>query len=471
MEELTVSWKPTLILLSYGISFVGSYAAVSLCEQYRMASINPYRDLYISHPIFFLALVAVSIGLVAVWSMHFIGMAAIELRTANGDEVHVNYDIGMTVASVIVVVASVFLGLYIASRDRAYTKTKEQIIDMVVCDAKKSGVKITSKLRLIFLSSMKGLGVLAFGGLVTSGGVCAMHYLGMMSQRFQGHMEWDIGVIAASVAIAFVVSIVAFWILFRLLALYPYLEWLRVLSAMVMGLAVNAMHYTGVYGAKFYYDRNKNTHKYTNTSMTTGEVFSYALLIAFGISWILNIITMRDMRRRQNYCSSVIAKTDEIFEKAFKAPGSSVEQFLTKYKEARGISYKEICVSVLSETVPQGRMGRDEALAFQLPFSPNVQARMSWLASNSFKFLDKNQENSISVSRRRLGRNMSEKMPKGSPMRVRDVQVGASASPSSPGKVVADNHAHSNVRTSSDPPMSGLSSPVTAFKMDESYNV
>lgn len=37
----------------------------------------------------------------------------------------------------------------------------------------------------------------------------------------------------------------AYWILFRLLALYPRMEALRFVSACVAALAVNGMHYTG----------------------------------------------------------------------------------------------------------------------------------------------------------------------------------------------------------------------------------
>eukprot|EP00607_Mallomonas_marina_P001539 CAMPEP_0182428586 /NCGR_PEP_ID=MMETSP1167-20130531/23130_1 /TAXON_ID=2988 /ORGANISM="Mallomonas Sp, Strain CCMP3275" /LENGTH=421 /DNA_ID=CAMNT_0024611559 /DNA_START=245 /DNA_END=1510 /DNA_ORIENTATION=- len=331
-----------MILLSYAISFIGSYVAVALCEQYRLASINAFKkhDEKLN-PLAILAMVAVSIGVVAVWCMHFVGMAAIDLHTSDGSKINIGYDVGLTIASIFSVVICVFLGLLVASRDRAYTKTKEQILDMIVDDAQRSGVKITSKLQVVVLASLKGVNVLILGGFITAGGVCLMHYLGMMSQRFEAHMEWDIGIIALSVAIAFAVSVVAFWILFRLLALYPYLEWLRVASALVMGLAVNSMHYTGMYGAKYYYDPSKSSDTSSNMIMSTGEAFGYALLIAFAISWTLNIITMRDMRQRQKYCSDVISKTDDIFAMAAKAPGSTVGQFVSKYMDVRGISFND----------------------------------------------------------------------------------------------------------------------------------
>jgi NO-binding membrane sensor protein with MHYT domain len=58
-------------------------------------------------------------------------------------------------------------------------------------------------------------------------------------------MTWNVGIVAASAIIAVVAATVAFWILFRLLALYPHYEILRIAGAVVAAVAVNGMHYTG----------------------------------------------------------------------------------------------------------------------------------------------------------------------------------------------------------------------------------
>ena len=57
--------------------------------------------------------------------------------------------------------------------------------------------------------------------------------------QFRGHIVWNTGVIAASVLIAVVAATAALWILFRVLALFPHLEILRITSAVIMALAVN----------------------------------------------------------------------------------------------------------------------------------------------------------------------------------------------------------------------------------------
>eukprot|EP01036_Dinobryon_divergens_P059399 gene59399-79259_t len=107
----------------------------------------------------------------------------------------------------------------------------------------------------------------------------------MMSQRFDGKMEWNGGIIAVSVVIAIAVSTIAFWILFRLLSLYPYMESLRVASAMVMGLAVNSMHYTGLYGAKYIYVPEKLASFSEDSLLTSGIALSSALVLSMGLSW------------------------------------------------------------------------------------------------------------------------------------------------------------------------------------------
>jgi NO-binding membrane sensor protein with MHYT domain len=58
-------------------------------------------------------------------------------------------------------------------------------------------------------------------------------------------IEWNAGIIASSVIIALVASVAGYWILFRLISLYPRREILRLASALVIATAVTSMHYSG----------------------------------------------------------------------------------------------------------------------------------------------------------------------------------------------------------------------------------
>eukprot|EP01041_Mallomonas_annulata_P013313 gene13313-28204_t len=183
MMELTVEWKPAMVLLSYGISTIGAYVAVSLCEQYRLSRTNIAKTPKgTMNSNLILALTAISLGGVGVWCMHFVGMGALLLINPDGDEVVVDYDIGLTIASILIVIFCLFVSLLIASRDRAYLKTKEEILEMIVEDASKMGVKISNKNLVILVTSLKYPHYLIGGGFITAIGVCIMHYLGMMSQ-------------------------------------------------------------------------------------------------------------------------------------------------------------------------------------------------------------------------------------------------------------------------------------------------
>jgi NO-binding membrane sensor protein with MHYT domain len=80
------------------------------------------------------------------------------------------------------------------------------------------------------------------GGLLTGLGVASMHYLGMYAMNMSAHVSYDRLTVGASVGIAVVAATVALW--FTLRVKKPI--WITG-AALVMGLAVAGMHYTGMY--------------------------------------------------------------------------------------------------------------------------------------------------------------------------------------------------------------------------------
>lgn len=90
------------------------------------------------------------------------------------------------------------------------------------------------------------------GGAASMGlGIWSMHYIGMDAMRLAAHMHWDVPIIIVSVVIAIAVSLVALWLAFRFRAETRELAPLKFASAAVMGVAVVAMHYTGMAAATF----------------------------------------------------------------------------------------------------------------------------------------------------------------------------------------------------------------------------
>jgi diguanylate cyclase (GGDEF)-like protein/PAS domain S-box-containing protein len=95
-----------------------------------------------------------------------------------------------------------------------------------------------------------GLRPMLAAGLLAGLGVVVMHYTGMAAMRMPGiRISYDPWLVAASVAIAIVAATAAFWLAFRTTK-----TWERLVSAVVMGMAIAGMHYTGMAAATFRMD-------------------------------------------------------------------------------------------------------------------------------------------------------------------------------------------------------------------------
>ncbi|MFI7700947.1 MHYT domain-containing protein [Nonomuraea sp. NPDC049480] len=144
---------------------------------------------------------AVSIGGTGIWVMHFIAMMGFDVEGTP-----IRYDVPLTVASALVAIAVVGTGLFLVSY---------------------GGGRFAALLG---------------GGLLTGLGVASMHYLGMYAMNMSAHVSYDRVIVAASVGIAVVAATVALW--FTLRVKKPI--WITA-AALVMGVAVSGMHYTGMY--------------------------------------------------------------------------------------------------------------------------------------------------------------------------------------------------------------------------------
>lgn len=294
----------TFVIASIGISFLGTYTATTLSEQYRVSckmknNLKSYLYLFA---------MAVSTGGVAIWSMHFVGMGSLVLEyRENGKEAVMtqNFDITLTILSLFLAISSVFLGIFIASHDSFYRKEPHEIFAFLVEKGTKklSISNMQSSSALWALTLFTELQYLVFGGFITGFGVCLMHYVGMMSMTLNMAITWDTGIVAASVIIACLASIAANWILFRLLALYPRREYLRILSAVLMCIAVCGMHYTGMMAASYHQlhpspagSRHWNLPLVSKGYIGSHEAIFIALTFGISLSWILIMIALSDLR-------------------------------------------------------------------------------------------------------------------------------------------------------------------------------
>jgi NO-binding membrane sensor protein with MHYT domain len=109
---------------------------------------------------------------------------------------------------------------------------------------------------IAMLSCMAGLAIvgsgifttakLVLGGLLMGLGVSGMHYAGMSAMQMPATIDYTANTVILSIVIAIVASIAALWLAFNMRGM-----WLQIFSALVMGIAVCGMHYTGMSAATF----------------------------------------------------------------------------------------------------------------------------------------------------------------------------------------------------------------------------
>jgi DNA-binding LytR/AlgR family response regulator len=87
---------------------------------------------------------------------------------------------------------------------------------------------------------------LLVGGGFTGVGIVSMHYIGMAAMRVQATMIYDARLVAASVMIAIIASTAALW-----LARNLRVAWHKLGSAVLMGVAISGMHFTGMAAVSF----------------------------------------------------------------------------------------------------------------------------------------------------------------------------------------------------------------------------
>ncbi len=192
---MQVSWDPLLIALSVVIAIFGAYT----CFQMG-ARLSAVRGLWRRT---LLAGAAVAMG-GGIWSMHFVGMLALELP------VIVNYDALLTLVSALVSILMTGIALYFASiGDRTPLK-------------------------------------LVGGGLFMGLGISSMHYVGMAAIRANCVITYSAPLVVASIVVGILASTAALWLAFNLRR-----GWHMIPAAAVMGLAVSGMHYTAMAAASF----------------------------------------------------------------------------------------------------------------------------------------------------------------------------------------------------------------------------
>lgn len=153
--------------------------------------------------------------------MHMIGMNVVSYKTMN-NTLHYNmyFSLSITVASLLAGIVSVTL----------------PFIYIDYCNLISPYTSYTKKLLHIINA-----------GIFIGGGVCTMHYVQMMAMNCNNvHVTFNILLLIGSVIIGLFASCAGMTIYFLLQSMWINSLIAKLLCACIVGLAVNAMHYTGM---------------------------------------------------------------------------------------------------------------------------------------------------------------------------------------------------------------------------------
>jgi NO-binding membrane sensor protein with MHYT domain len=192
---VTGTYDPYLVALSILVATFASYTALDLGGNVALAQGPTHR--------IWLAAAALTLG-GGIWSMHFVAMLAFMMPMP------MSYDVGLTVLSLLLAILATAGGFYVISRP---------------------GV---SRPRLV----LSGV----FMGIAISG----MHYTGMAAMRGPVELSYDPLWVTLSVIIAIGAATGALWLGFRTTDTGR-----KLAAAIVMGIAISGMHYTGMRAAVF----------------------------------------------------------------------------------------------------------------------------------------------------------------------------------------------------------------------------
>lgn len=242
---LDVTWDPVLIIISFLVAFIASFVALD--------SAGKISDASRLAAIFWRIAGGMTLG-IGIWAMHFIGMLSMHMP------VSMHYEVWLTLASLGIAILAATTALNIAVRRRSLSLFR------------------------LFIAT-----------LILSSGVVAMHYLGMAAMMLDGSIRWNKTLVSLSVLIAIMASGAALWLAFYLRHKHKGVVINRIAAAILMSVAICAMHYTGMYAAHFPVHEHSMPGGVSEFGLSVWV--STTTLVLLGI---MLIISMVDSHRRTN---------------------------------------------------------------------------------------------------------------------------------------------------------------------------
>jgi diguanylate cyclase (GGDEF)-like protein len=242
---LYVSWDPVLVGISFLVAFIASFVALDSAAKIAASNKNA--------ALFWRLAGGATLG-IGIWSMHFIGMLAMKMPMM------MHYDFATTAVSLLVAVVTATLSINIAVNGNVLSLKR-----------------------------------LCLATIILSSGVVTMHYVGMAALMMQDMIHWNYGLVGLSVIIAVVASGVGLWLAFSLRLNSKGALINRMTAAVVMGIAIAAMHYTGMSAAEF-----EDQGHYMSGGVSELGLSIWVSATTLAILGVMLIISMVDSQLRTN---------------------------------------------------------------------------------------------------------------------------------------------------------------------------
>ncbi|HZW81266.1 MAG TPA: diguanylate cyclase [Candidatus Deferrimicrobiaceae bacterium] len=199
VTAMKTSYDYGLVDLSVVLAMFASYAALELAGRVASAR-GRVRALW-------LCCGAIVMGL-GIWAMHYVGMLALNMP------ITVSYHLPTVTLSLLAAIAASAVALFVVSRAK--------------------------------ISAWQEIA----GSVVMGSGIAAMHYIGMAAMRCSAVIVYDPRIVALSIVLAIVVSLVALRSAFGVRD-EKHVTRRKIVNTLVMGSAIPLMHYTGMWAASF----------------------------------------------------------------------------------------------------------------------------------------------------------------------------------------------------------------------------
>lgn len=255
--NLDGSYDLRLVTLSIVIAVFVSYIAFGLMGRVA-GTTGPARNRWLLGS-------ALVMG-AGIWSMHFVGMLALQLPVA------VTYDTPLTLLSMIPATLGALLGLYIAN------------------------------------TPGDGLKRFAVGGLCLGTGISTMHYTGMSAMRISATVGYDLPILALSIIIAIVASMAALKLSFALREKSPLqLDRETLGGSLIMGSAIAGMHYTAMASATFTAESSSAAGLQGLEPLSLATIIATISLLVLATVLATSAIDRRIAERQKNHAQELDA--------------------------------------------------------------------------------------------------------------------------------------------------------------------